>query len=83
MFYISSDSLALAGSSPETLVKLVNGVLHTFPLAGTRPRGKTEEEDLTLESSLCPIPRNLRNTTCSSIWDETTWDACPVSGPYR
>ena len=59
MFYISSDSLELAGSSPETLVKLVNGVLHTFPLAGTRPRGKTEEEDLTLESSLLSDPKEL------------------------
>ena len=52
MFYFSSDDIEIAGASPETLVKLENGVLHTFPLAGTRPRGRTEEEDNALEASL-------------------------------
>ena len=59
MFYISSDQLEIAGSSPETLVKLENGVLHTFPLAGTRPRGKTKEEDLALEKDLLADPKEL------------------------
>ncbi|MCM1053937.1 MAG: anthranilate synthase component I [Bacteroides sp.] len=52
MFYFSSDDIEIAGASPETLVKLQNGVLHTFPLAGTRPRGKTEQEDRELEKDL-------------------------------
>ncbi len=52
MFYFSSDDIEIAGASPETLVKLENGTLHTFPLAGTRPRGTTEEEDLRLEREL-------------------------------
>lgn len=52
MFYFSSDDMEVAGASPETLVKLENGTLHTFPLAGTRPRGKTKEEDLALEKEL-------------------------------
>lgn len=52
MFYFSSDTLEIAGASPETLVKLKDGELHTFPLAGTRPRGKTVEEDLRLEQEL-------------------------------
>lgn len=52
MFYFSSDDLEVAGASPETLVKLEDGVLHTFPLAGTRPRGKTPEEDIALEKEL-------------------------------
>lgn len=52
MFYFSSDDLEIAGASPETLVKLENGVLHTFPLAGTKPRGKTDEEDASLEKKL-------------------------------
>lgn len=52
MFYFSSDELEIAGASPETLVKLENGVLHTFPLAGTRKRGSTQEEDFALEQSL-------------------------------
>lgn len=52
MFYFSSDDIEIAGASPETLVKLQDGELHTFPLAGTRPRGKNEEEDLALEKDL-------------------------------
>ncbi len=52
MFYFTSDSLEMAGASPETLVKLDHGKLYTFPLAGTRPRGKTQEEDLGLEEEL-------------------------------
>lgn len=52
MFYFSSDSIEIAGASPETLVKLQDGELHTFPLAGTRPRGTTTQEDLRLEQEL-------------------------------
>ncbi|MBQ9768054.1 MAG: anthranilate synthase component I [Lachnospiraceae bacterium] len=52
MFYFSGTDVEVAGASPETLVKLENGVLHTFPLAGTRPRGRTEEEDKALEAEL-------------------------------
>lgn len=52
MFYFSSDDIEIAGASPETLVKLEKKELHTFPLAGTRPRGETEEEDLRLEQEL-------------------------------
>lgn len=52
MFYFSGDDIEVAGASPETLVKLENGVLHTFPLAGTRQRGRTMEEDKALEAEL-------------------------------
>ena len=52
MFYFSGTDVEVAGASPETLVKLENAVLHTFPLAGTRPRGRTEEEDQALEKEL-------------------------------
>lgn len=45
MFYFSGTDVEVAGASPETLVKLEDGVLHTFPLAGTRPRGRSPEED--------------------------------------
>ena len=45
MFYFSGTDVEVAGASPETLVKLENGVLSTFPLAGTKPRGKTPAED--------------------------------------
>ena len=59
MFYFASSSLEVAGASPETLVKLEDGVLHTFPLAGTRPRGKTAEEDEALEKDLLSDPKEL------------------------
>lgn len=52
MFYFSSDDMEVAGASPETLVKLENETLHTFPLAGTRPRGASKEEDDRLEKEL-------------------------------
>lgn len=52
MFYFSSDAIEIAGASPETLVKLKDGELHTFPLAGTRPRGLTQEEDERLMQEL-------------------------------
>ena len=59
MFYFSSSDMEVAGASPETLVKLEDGVLHTFPLAGTRPRGKTKEEDQALEEELLADEKEL------------------------
>ena len=59
MFYFSGTDVEVAGASPETLVKLENGVLHTFPLAGTRPRGKTDEQDKLLEKELLSDEKEL------------------------
>lgn len=59
MFYFSGTDVEVAGASPETLVKLEDGVLHTFPLAGTRPRGETEEEDAALEADLLADEKEL------------------------
>ncbi len=59
MFYLSGTDVEVAGASPETLVKLENGVLHTFPLAGTRPRGKTPAEDKALEEALLADEKEL------------------------
>ena len=59
MFYFSGTDVEVAGASPETLVKLEDGVLHTFPLAGTRPRGKNEEEDAALERELLADEKEL------------------------
>lgn len=59
MFYFSGTDVEVAGASPETLVKLENGILHTFPLAGTRPRGKNEAEDLRLEQELLADTKEL------------------------
>lgn len=52
MFYFSSDCIEMAGASPETLVRLKNGILYTYPLAGSRPRGNDEAEDKALELEL-------------------------------
>ena len=52
MFYFSGSDGEIAGASPETLVKLEQDKLYTFPLAGTRPRGATPEEDARLEKEL-------------------------------
>lgn len=59
MFYFAGTDVEVAGASPETLVKLEDGVLHTFPLAGTRPRGKTEEDDRRLEAELLADEKEL------------------------
>ncbi len=59
MFYFTSDDMEMAGASPETLVKMENGVLHTFPLAGTRPRGKDDAEDQQLEQELLADEKEL------------------------
>ncbi|MHB1000647.1 MAG: anthranilate synthase component I [Armatimonadota bacterium] len=52
MFYLCFDDMKLIGSSPEILVTEDRGMVATRPIAGTRPRGKTEEEDIALEKEL-------------------------------
>jgi len=59
MFYFGGSNLEIAGASPETLVKLHNGKLFTFPLAGTRPRGSSDEEDIALEKELLADEKEL------------------------
>ena len=59
MFYFSGTDVEVAGASPETLVKLEDGILYTFPLAGTRPRGKSEKEDKELETELLADEKEL------------------------
>lgn len=59
LFYFSGTDVEVAGASPETLVKLEDGTLHTFPLAGTRPRGKTPADDAQLERELLADAKEL------------------------
>lgn len=59
MFYFSGDELEFTGASPETLVKVEKGVVHTFPLAGTRPRGASIQEDEALEMELLADKKEL------------------------
>lgn len=51
------DRLRIAGASPETMVRLEDGVMTVRPLAGTRPRGKTPELDSALEKELLADPK--------------------------
>lgn len=59
MYFIRSGELEIAGTSPETMVKLFAGKLTTFPVAGTRPRGATKEEDIALEKELMADEKEL------------------------
>ena len=59
MFYFGGSNLEIAGASPETLVKLHDGKLFTFPLAGTRRRGVNDEEDTALEKELLADEKEL------------------------
>ncbi len=49
MFYIEAEDFAIAGASPERLVKLEKGKIQTMPIAGTRPRNPAEDERVGLE----------------------------------
>lgn len=59
MVFMTSDDVEIAAASPETLARLENGRLYTYPLAGTRPRGKTPEEDAALEAGLLADEKEL------------------------
>ncbi|NON63644.1 chorismate-binding protein, partial [Acidianus sp. RZ1] len=52
MFYLKFDKRELIGSSPELLYSVQKGVVESYPIAGTRPRGKDQEEDFQLEQDL-------------------------------
>ncbi len=59
MVYLYMDGDEIMSTSPETLVRLQNGRLTTFPVAGSRPRGKTEAEDRRLEQELLADEKEL------------------------
>ena len=59
MFYFNYDDFQVLGSSPEILVRLVNGEVTIRPIAGTRPRGKNTKEDKKLTDELLNDPKEL------------------------
>ncbi|MBE3102396.1 MAG: anthranilate synthase component I [Firmicutes bacterium] len=59
MFYMSLGDTQIVGASPETLLSLRNNKLSTFPIAGTCPRGKTDDEDERLISELLKNEKEL------------------------
>ncbi len=59
MFLLKAEGMELVGSSPEMMIKVQNGVVETRPIAGSRPRGATPEEDQRLEESLLSDEKEL------------------------
>ena len=59
MFYLDLDDFHVVGSSPEILVRLEDGEVTVRPIAGTRRRGHSEEEDLALEQELLADPKEI------------------------
>jgi anthranilate synthase component 1 len=57
LFYLALDDIALVGSSPEVLVRVAGGEVTVRPIAGTRPRGRSEEEDTALANALIADPK--------------------------
>ncbi len=57
MFYYDMGDHHVVGASPEILVRLENGTVTARPIAGTRPRGKTREEDIALATELLADPK--------------------------
>lgn len=59
MVFMQCDNKQIISSSPETLIKLKDGTLSTYPIAGSRPRGTTKEEDTFLEDDLLHDEKEL------------------------
>jgi anthranilate synthase component 1 len=59
MFFFNFGDFHVVGSSPEILVRLEDGMVTVRPIAGTRPRGRTEEEDVALEKDLLSDPKEI------------------------
>jgi anthranilate synthase component 1 len=69
MFYLSGGDVELTGASPETLVKMTDGKMYTFPIAGTMRRAKTKQKTLLLRKNSLTMKKNWLNITCSLTWD--------------
>jgi len=59
MFFLNMDDFQMVGASPEMLVRCVGGHLEYHPIAGTRPRGTTPEEDAGLEEEMCNSEKEI------------------------
>ncbi len=57
MFFVRTPEATLVGASPEVMCRVVDGIVTVRPLAGTRPRGKTDEEDRRLAEELLADPK--------------------------
>jgi anthranilate synthase component 1 len=59
MYFLRFEHARIAGASPETLVRVEDGVAEVRPIAGTRPRGSTPEEDRAIERELFDDPKEI------------------------
>jgi anthranilate synthase component 1 len=59
MFYLNTGKSTLVGSSPEILVRVEDDTIELRPIAGTRRRGRTKEEDIAMEKELISDPKEL------------------------
>ncbi len=59
MYFLEFGDTGIVGSSPEILVKVEDRKVTVRPIAGTRPRGKDEAEDLALEKEMKADPKEL------------------------
>ncbi len=59
MYYLNLDGVKIVGSSPEVMVRCEDGVAEVRPIAGTRPRGDSEEDDRRLSRELLSDPKEL------------------------
>ena len=59
MYYLKDDDVTICGASPETMVKVIDGKITTFPVAGTRKRGASVTEDEKLEKELLADEKEL------------------------
>ena len=59
MYYLNLEGFYIVGSSPEILVRAEDGEVTVRPIAGTRPRGKTDADDLALEKDLLADPKEI------------------------
>lgn len=63
MYYLNFDGYQIVGASPEMLVRVENGIVQNGPIAGTRPRGRTREEDLENERDLLADEKEIAEHT--------------------
>ena len=59
LFFVRDPELSVIGASPEIMTRVRDGIAYSRPIAGTRPRGRTDEEDRRLEGELLEDPKEL------------------------
>src|SRR5919199_2278223 len=82
MYFLDFEDFQIAGASPESLVKVTGRRAEQRPIAGTRPRGATLEEDLERAGG-SRTRRSAPSTRCSSTSAATTWAASASTAASR